>query len=123
MSETTRRVGVIGAGNIGGAIAANLLAEGHQVTVHDLDAARTAPLAAAGATVVGSAAEVGARSELTFTSLPSPAIMDDVASAWLGTAPAGAVLVDLSTNAPATVRAVGARVAAAGRHLLEAPLT
>ena len=36
---------------------------------------------------------------------------------------AGRVLVDLSTNAPAMVRAVGARLAADGRHLLEAPLT
>src|SRR5262249_28969571 len=32
-------------------------------------------------------------------------------------------LVDLSTNAPAVVQAIGARLAAAGRHLLEAPLT
>ncbi len=33
------------------------------------------------------------------------------------------MLVDLSTNAPASVRALGARIGAAGAHLLEAPLT
>ena len=34
------RVGVIGLGNIGGAIATNLLADKHQVTAHDTDASR-----------------------------------------------------------------------------------
>ena len=123
MADARKRLGVIGAGNIGGAIAANLLADGHAVTVYDTDAARVAPLVRSGATVVGSAADVGARSEITFTSLPTPAIMEVVAEAWSGGAARGAILVDLSTNAPATIRAVGARLAAAGRHLLEAPLT
>src|SRR5262245_54112226 len=118
-----RRIGVVGAGNIGGAIAANVVADGHAVTVHDVDAARVKPLVAAGATAVASPAEVAARSEITFTSLPTPAIMASVADAWLGGAAPDGVLVDLSTNAPATVREVGARLAAAGRHLLEAPLT
>jgi len=49
--------------------------------------------------------------------------MESTAQRWLEGASKGSVLIDLSTNAPATVRAVGARLAAAGRHLLEAPLT
>jgi len=49
--------------------------------------------------------------------------METVALAWLAGAAPDAVLVDLSTNAPATIRSVGRRLAAAGRHLLEAPLT
>ncbi len=117
------RLGVIGTGNIGGAIAANLLADGHAVTVHDADPARTAPLVRAGATQAASPGAVAERSEITFTSLPSPAVMEAVAGTWLAGAAPGAVLVDLSTNAPATIRAVGQRLAAAGRHLLEAPLT
>jgi 3-hydroxyisobutyrate dehydrogenase-like beta-hydroxyacid dehydrogenase len=123
VSTQGRRVGVIGAGNIGGGVAANLVADGHRVTVHDLDPARTAPLAAAGAAIVGGAQEVAAASEITFTSLPNPAVMEAVAGDWLAGAAPGSVLVDLTTNAPATVRRVGARLSAAGRHLLEAPLT
>ena len=123
MTANGRRLGVIGAGNIGGAIATNLLADGHAVTVHDADAARARPLLRAGALVVDSPAAVAERSEITFTSLPSPAVMETVAAAWLAGASRDAVLVDLSTNAPATVRAVGERLASAGRHLLEAPLT
>jgi 3-hydroxyisobutyrate dehydrogenase-like beta-hydroxyacid dehydrogenase len=49
--------------------------------------------------------------------------VDGVASAWLEGAPADTVFVDLSTNAPAMVRAIGARLEAAGRHFLECPLT
>ena len=123
MRANGQRLGVIGAGNIGGAIAMNLVADGHRVVVHDPDARRCGPLVAAGATVVASPAEVAERSELTFTSLPTPAVMETVARRWLETAPRGAVLVDLTTNAPATVRRVGDRVTAAERHLLEAPLT
>jgi 3-hydroxyisobutyrate dehydrogenase len=123
MARTGRRLGVIGAGNIGGAIAANLLADGHAVVVHDVDPARMAALAPTGATAAESPAAVGHACEITFTSLPTPAVMARVAEEWLAGAPPDAVLVDLSTNAPATVRAVGERLASAGRHLLEAPLT
>ena len=121
--ENGRRLGVIGAGNIGGAIAANLLADGHAVVVHDTDRARVDALVRTGAARADTAAAVAARSEITFTSLPGPAIMEAVAEAWLSEAPRDSVLVDLSTNAPATIRRVGERFAAAGRHLLEAPLT
>ena len=117
------RIGVIGLGNIGGAIATNLLADGHQLAVHDIDAARVRALARAGATVGDSPAAVAERSEITFMSLPNPPVVEAVAHAWLVGAARDAVLVDLSTNAPATVRAIGARLATAGRHLLEAPLT
>src|SRR5437867_5412785 len=123
MAPSARRLGVIGAGNIGGAVAANLLSDGYAVAVHDLDPARSAALVRAGAVRADTPAAVAERSEITFTSLPSPAVMEAVAQAWLAGAARDAVLVDLSTNAPATIRSVGERFAAAGRHLLEAPLT
>lgn len=117
------RLGFVGLGNIGGAVAANLAADGHALRVHDPDAARVQPLVAAGATGVASAAEVARGSDVTFVSVPTPAIMEAVAAEWLSAAEPDAVLVDLTTNAPETVRRVGARLAEAGRHLLEAPLT
>ena len=120
---TKMRLGFIGLGNIGGAIAANLAADGHALRVHDPDAARAASLAAAGAQVVASPAEVARGSEIVFVSVPTPAIMESVAADWLAGAEPGAVLIDLTTNAPETVRRVGARLADAGRHLLECPLT
>ncbi|MGQ0832951.1 MAG: NAD(P)-dependent oxidoreductase [Microthrixaceae bacterium] len=114
-------VGVVGLGNIGGAIAANLVADGHDVTVTDLDAARAAAIE--GATAVGSAAEVAAVSEITFTSLPTPDALDPVAAAWARDAAPDAILVDLSTTLPERNRAIAIRLAASGHHFVEAPLT
>lgn len=119
----TQRVGVVGLGNIGGAVARNLVADGHAVTVYDAVPARVDALVAGGAHAAADVAGVARASEFTFVSVPTPAVMEEVTAAWLVAAAPDAVLVDLTTNAPATVRAVGARVAAAGRHLLEAPLT
>jgi 3-hydroxyisobutyrate dehydrogenase len=116
-------VGVIGLGNIGGAIAANLLADGTPLTVFDLAADRAAALAERGAHAGTSAADVGARSEITLTSLPTPSAFEAAAAEWLGAATEDAILVDLSTNAPAVIRRVGAHLTAARCHLLEAPLT
>ena len=123
MGGSPARLGVIGLGNIGSAIAANLRADGHAVTVHDTDAVRVAALVQQGAQAADGAASLAAASDVTFTSLPTPAVWERVARAWLEGAPRDAVLVDLSTNDPRTVRELGEEFAAAGRHLLEAPLT
>jgi 3-hydroxyisobutyrate dehydrogenase len=121
--STGEHVGVIGCGNIGAAIASNLVQDGNRVTVHDTVSDRVRPLVGLGARAADSPARVAERSEITFLSLPTPAVVEQVTGAWLEGAQAGSVLVDLSTNAPATVRALGTRLASAGCHLLEAPLT
>jgi 3-hydroxyisobutyrate dehydrogenase-like beta-hydroxyacid dehydrogenase len=121
--STGQRVGVIGCGNIGGAIATNLVQDGHHVVVHDVTPERLRPLIGVGARAADSPSRVAERSEITFTSLPTPAVVDEVARQWLEGAAPGSVLVDLSTNAPASVRALGGRLETAGCHLLEAPLT
>ncbi|HXJ34706.1 MAG TPA: NAD(P)-dependent oxidoreductase [Candidatus Eisenbacteria bacterium] len=118
-----QRVGVIGLGNIGGAIAANLAADGHHVSVFDTDSARTGAIVGVGGRAAHSPAEVAERSDVTFASLPTPEVVQAVAAQWLEGAAPGTILADLSTNAPATVRAIGDRLEAAGRHLLECPLT
>ena len=113
--------GVIGLGNIGGHIAANLVADGNQVVVHDVDA--DAMAAITGATAAGNVASVAHQAGVTLLSLPTPEVVSDVAAAWARAAAPGAVLVDLSTNSPAVVRQLGERLAASGHHLVEAPLT
>lgn len=114
-------VGMIGLGNIGGHVATNLVADGHDVAVFDVVAARAAEVT--GAHAHASVAEVGAASDVTILSLPTPEIVEAAAAEWAAAAPPGSVLVDLSTNDPAVVRALGARLAASGHHLVEAPLT
>ncbi len=113
--------GVIGLGNIGKFIAANLVADGNEVVVYDVDAG--AAKAITGATVAPDVASVARQADVTLLSLPTPDIVSDVAAAWAAAASPGAVLVDLSTNSPAVVRELGERLAASGHHLVEAPLT
>jgi 3-hydroxyisobutyrate dehydrogenase-like beta-hydroxyacid dehydrogenase len=114
------RVGVIGLGNIGGAVAANLVADGDDVVVADIDPARAAAIAGARP---GDVAAVARASEITITSLPTPEVVAEVASAWAAAAPTDAILLDLSTSSPAGNRALAAKLADTGHHLVEAPLT
>ena len=114
-------IGVIGLGNIGGAIAANLVADGNEVVVYDLDA--SAMEAVTGASVTTDVQSLAAQTEITLLSLPTPAVVNVVAEAWASAAPSGSILVDLSTNSPAAVRELGGRLAGSGHHLVEAPLT
>jgi 3-hydroxyisobutyrate dehydrogenase-like beta-hydroxyacid dehydrogenase len=115
-----RRIGVIGLGNIGGAIAANLVADGHDVTVADADPTRASAVEGARA---GDVAEVARSADVTITSLPTTDSVAEVAAAWSAAAPAGSILLDLSTSSPEGNRALADRLAATGHHLVEAPLT
>lgn len=117
-------LGFVGLGNIGGAICANLVADGRRVTVFDVDRGRVDTQVAAGAHPAASPAEVAEAAEWTFLSLPTPAVVESVAREWLEAAGGGGkILVDLSTNAPSTVRRLGALLDGAGSALVEAPLT
>jgi 3-hydroxyisobutyrate dehydrogenase-like beta-hydroxyacid dehydrogenase len=114
-------IGVIGLGNIGRGIATNLVADGQEVVVYDLDGA--AMKAITGASAASDVGSLAAQTEITLLSLPTPEVVNAVADAWATAAQPGSILVDLSTNSPAEVRELGARLAKTGHHLVEAPLT
>src|SRR2546428_10663985 len=100
MAPSARRLGVIGAGNIGGAVAANLLADGHAVAVHDTDPARSAALGRAVAARPDTPAAVAGRSEITFTAPPSPAELVALDHAWVTGAGPSAVRAGLPPHPP-----------------------
>jgi 3-hydroxyisobutyrate dehydrogenase-like beta-hydroxyacid dehydrogenase len=64
-------IGLIGAGSMGGPIGANLLARGHVLVVHDIDAAAVGRLTAAGARSVASPREVADSASEVLVCLPS----------------------------------------------------
>jgi 3-hydroxyisobutyrate dehydrogenase-like beta-hydroxyacid dehydrogenase len=95
-------LGFLGLGRMGAPMAANLLKTGHRLLVHDVSGEAVAALVAQGAEAAGSAAALGERCDLVFTSLPTPAI---VREAVLGTDGVCSrrhprVLCDLSTSGP-----------------------
>jgi len=71
-------LGVIGLGNMGGAIAQNLLAAGFQVVGLDIDTERMALFAAGGGKPATTPAEVTQEADIVILSLPSVAALEQV---------------------------------------------
>ena len=120
------RVGFIGLGMMGKGMAANLQKAGHDLVVHDLSRAAAEPFLAKGAVWANSPREVGAQSEIVFTSLPVPADVEQVA---LG--PNGLIegmrpdtaFFDMSTNSVAMVRKINAAFAEKNLYMLDSPVS
>ncbi len=124
--ENGRRLGWVGTGRMGHALAARLLAAGHDVAVYNRTRAKAESLAEAGATVVDAPAELCDR-EVVFTMVAGP---DDFKEVVLG--PSGvlsgngsvpSVLVDLTTVSPEASAAVRDQAAGRGVALIAAPVS
>jgi 3-hydroxyisobutyrate dehydrogenase-like beta-hydroxyacid dehydrogenase len=120
------RVGVIGLGIMGAPMARNLLRAGHEVVVHGRTAARVEPLTAAGARAAASPAAVAAVVDALVTSLPDGPDVELVVGGpdgVLAGATRGLLVIDTSTIAPDTARALASRAAAAAVDFLDAPVS
>ena len=107
----TRTVGVVGLGNMGGALAANLVDREFEVITHDLAGPDRNPT---GALFVGSVAELAASVPTVVFSLPDGAASQAVAAALVDTSDRRvAHVVDTST--------IGVRAAEATEALLTRP--
>jgi 3-hydroxyisobutyrate dehydrogenase len=119
------RIGVAGLGAMGGAIAARLMEAGHQVTVWNRTAAKTAPLAEAGAKVADSPAAVAAASEAIITILTDGAAIDAVyhgPSGLLSGDVTGKLFIEMSTVPPSVETALAPQVRAKGGTFVECPV-
>ena len=120
------KIGFIGLGNVGGKLAGSLLRNGHDVCVHDLDAARVAEFVARGAVSAISPRALGEAAEIIITCLPSPAASSAVAEGadgFLASLRPGQVWLEMSTTDYAEVLRLGALVAARGGLLMECPVS
>jgi 3-hydroxyisobutyrate dehydrogenase-like beta-hydroxyacid dehydrogenase len=120
------RIGWIGLGTMGAAMARHLLEAGHEVTVHNRTRAREEPLAAAGARRAASPREAAEGADLVGLCVSdSP----DVERVVLGddgaihALRAGAVVLDCSSISPATSRTVAAAAAERGAGAVDAPVS
>ncbi|MCR9068934.1 MAG: 3-hydroxyisobutyrate dehydrogenase [Rhodobacteraceae bacterium] len=112
------KIAVIGLGNMGAPMAANLAAAGHEVTGFD-----TAAPMPDGVMAAASAAEAAKGAEVVMTMLPNGAILKSVASEVIPAMSPGAVLLDCSTVDVASAREVAAEAEAAGIGALDAPVS
>ena len=125
-SETPRRLGFIGLGNLGRHLAASLLRAGFPLTVNDRDEAAAQPLLEAGAVWAASPRDVAAASDSVFTCLPSPKVVVDVLTGESGVLQglaAGGTWIDSSTNDRHELQRIAELAEARGIHCLEAPVT
>jgi 3-hydroxyisobutyrate dehydrogenase len=119
------QIGVAGLGAMGSAIAARLLEVGHQVTVWNRTAAKTKPLADAGAKVVDSPSAVADASELIITILTDGAAIDAVyngASGLLSGDVKGKLFIEMSTVPPSVETALAPKVREKGTVFVECPV-
>ena len=123
-NETT--VGYVGLGNLGVHLAASLLRAGYKVTVTDLNRDAAAGLLSAGAVWADTAKDVAAASDVVFTCLPSPGVVDTVVAGPTGVLNGlrpGGTWIDNSTNDRSETLRLAGVAAAAGIRVLEAPVT
>jgi 3-hydroxyisobutyrate dehydrogenase len=121
-----RRVGIVGVGNMGGAMAARLLEQGWTVRVRDLDAAKVQALEALGAQDCASAAEaaqgVAALIVCVVDAAQSEQVLFGAQGAAAALGPGQAVLL-CPTIAPQDVESLAARLAERGIAAIDAPMS
>ena len=120
-------IGFIGVGTMGGPMATNLIRAGHRVTVHDARPEAAQRLSAEhGATFAPTIADACQGNAIIFTSLPGPPDVERVAlgpGGILESIQAGAIYVDLSTNAPSMVRKIHGEFAMKGFPMMDGPVS
>ncbi|UYN95645.1 MAG: NAD(P)-dependent oxidoreductase [Enhydrobacter sp.] len=120
------KVGFIGLGAMGGPMALNLAKAGFELVVHDIDAAKTGPLRAAGAAVAGSAEQVAAAAERTVVIVETTEQVEAVTIGGHGIirgAKPGHVVACMATIDPFAAQAIADRLAAVDIAMLDAPVS
>ncbi|HEY2590180.1 MAG TPA: NAD(P)-dependent oxidoreductase [Steroidobacteraceae bacterium] len=118
-------IGFVGLGNMGGPMAQRLLEAGYALAIYDTRDEAAAPLAARGARLASSAAEVGSLAETVLVSLPTPDIVRAVALGPNGVAEGKRVrrLVDLSTSGPRMAAEIARELLTREIALIDSPVS
>lgn len=122
-------IGFIGLGNMGGPMASNLLAAGHNLKVFDLVAERVSALAEKGAQAVTSPEDAAEGVDCCISMLPASAhvrglyIEDTHGPALIDHIGPSTLVIECSTIAPSTAREVGEAAKERGIEMLDAPVS
>jgi len=114
-------VGVVGLGNMGSVLAANLVEAGHTVVAHDALGPHRAP---EGATTADDVADLARRADVVVCSLPDSAASEQVAAEVVSTDRRRTThVVDTSTIGVPAARSIDALLARAGVAYVDAPVS
>jgi 3-hydroxyisobutyrate dehydrogenase len=120
------RVGFVGLGTMGGAMAANVARAGFHVTAWNRTPGRASDLRELGVELAASPAAVAAASDIVVTIVSDTPDVETVIfgeGGVAGGAPAGSLVIDMSTISPSATRDYASRLAAQGVGMLDAPVS
>jgi len=124
--QTLMHVGFIGLGNVGAKLAGSILRNGLTLTVRDLDRKAARHLVEQGAAFGESAAAMATACDIIITCLPSPlisaSVMEEAGGVLEGMTP-GTIWAEMSTTDADEVRRLGLKVADAGGHAVDCPVS
>jgi 3-hydroxyisobutyrate dehydrogenase-like beta-hydroxyacid dehydrogenase len=115
-------IGFIGTGRMGDPMCRNLLNAGFELTIYDKSKAALEPLAALGAHVAASPAEVATTAEVVLVSLPTPDVVRKVAHE-VATGSRVKFFIDVSTTGPRVAAELAQFLAVKGITAVDAPVT
>jgi len=121
-------VGLVGVGNMGGAMARRLLSQGFAVHVHDIDPGKTHALQALGAVVHESAYSLSKQGRTVIICVVDHTQVDQLLDpagkpSWWSTLQSGDTVFLCPTLAPDFVELVASRLLAHGVSTLDAPMS
>lgn len=116
-------IAFLGLGNMGGPMAANLVAAGHTVHAFDVVAALKEAAEAKGARTFDSVADAVAGADAVITSLPNGAVVKSVYADAVPAAEDDALFIDTSTISVDDAREIHQQAVARGLAQLDAPVS
>jgi 3-hydroxyisobutyrate dehydrogenase len=119
------KIGFVGLGAMGMPMAENLIKKQYSVTGFDVRSESVSVFEALGGKGAATAAQAATHADVLIVMVVNAAQAESVlfdAGALDAMAPAGTVVL-MATCAPSSVKAIAARIAATGRHIIDAPVS
>ena len=119
------KIGFVGIGNMGGAMASWIPKAGFPLVVHDLNREAAEPLLEQGVSWADSPRQLASQSDIVCSMLPSPVEMESVTQGPDGILEGiqpDAIYIDHTTNSPDLIGRVGKAISDRKAHMLDAPV-
>lgn len=123
--STLPRIGFIGLGIMGSAMAKNLHKAGYQVAVYNRDRSKTRPFAEMGCDIVPMPKDLAGRTNIIIAMVTDPAALSGVLegpSGWFAGPVHGQTLINMSTVSVSCTKKLSRRCLSAGVKFLDCPV-
>jgi 3-hydroxyisobutyrate dehydrogenase len=116
------KVGIVGVGEMGAAMAGHLVAKGHEVSAFDVDAAKLGAAAARGIAAAGTLETLSQTAELFLVVVSTDAQSRAVTEVLAHHARSDALIGVVATNSPNTMKDLARLCEDAGKRFIDAPV-